>query len=58
MLLKVAGERRGRLVPWSQHDERFDDCAPEGIGLPYDGRLGDRRMLDQRRLYLERPDPV
>src|SRR5262245_48214965 len=58
VLLQLASKRvRGR-VPRRQYDERLDDLPAERVRLADDGRLGHRGVLDQRRLDLERPDPV
>ena len=41
-----------------QDDERLDDLAAVEIGDADDCALGDRGMLEQRALHLERADPV
>ena len=48
----------GRLVAVAQHDHRAHDGAALRVGRRDHRRLGHRRVLDQRRLDLERPDPV
>ena len=58
VLLQLARERVRALVPGREDDERLDDARALGIGLADDGRLGHRRMLDERRLDLERADAV
>src|SRR5213595_2115533 len=58
VLLQVDDEGGARRVAGRQDDERLDDLAAERIGLADDGRLLHRRVLDERRLYLERADTV
>ena len=48
----LAGEAR------LERDERLDDLHVHRVGLGDRGRLGHRRVLEQRRLDLERPDEV
>ena len=47
-----------RLVADAQRDERLDDLAAQLVRDAGDARLGDRRMPQERRLDLDRPDPV
>ena len=42
----------------AQHDDRAHDRAALVVGRGDDRRLGHRRVLDERRLDLERADPV
>ena len=42
----------------AEHDERLHDLAAIDVGLPDDGALGDRGVLEQRALDLERADAV
>ena len=46
------------LVPLAEHDERLDELAAIRVGHADDGALGDRRMLEERALDLERADAV
>ncbi len=48
----------GRLVAVLQRHERLDDLHRHRVRLADDAGLGDRRVLDQRALDLERPDEV
>src|SRR3954462_2824060 len=48
----------GRLVALGEDDERLDDVAAHLVGRGDRRRLLDRRMLEARRLHLERADPV
>ena len=41
-----------------EHDHRADDRAALVVGRGDDRRLGDRLVRDERRLDLERADPV
>ena len=41
-----------------EHDERLDDVALDLVGRGDRRRLAHRRVLEARRLDLERPDPV
>ena len=47
-----------RLVALGDHDERLDDVALDLVGRRDRRRLADRRVLEARRLDLERADPV
>ena len=47
-----------RLVAVGEHDERLDDVAAQLVGRRDDRGLAHRRMLEARRLDLERADPV
>src|SRR5581483_2037794 len=58
VLLDVARELVRRLEPGLQRDERLDDLSAKRVGLADDGGLRDRAVLDDRRLDLERADPV
>ena len=42
----------------AQHDDRADDRAALVVGRGHDRGLGDGRVRDERRLDLERADPV
>ena len=42
----------------AQHDDRADDRAALGVRRGDRGGLGDRGVRHERRLDLERPDPV
>ena len=44
--------------PVFQRDERLDHLADRRVGLADDRRLGDRRVIGQRVLDLERADQV
>ena len=56
--LQLLGQRLRRLVPWCQHDKRFDDRATHFIRARHYGRLGHGVVLDQRALHLEWPDAI
>ena len=58
VLLELGREVVAGVEPVAQHDDRADDRAALVVGRRDDGRLGDRRVRDERRLDLERPDPV
>ena len=58
MLLELGGEAVGRLLPRAQDDERLHDLAAVEVGHADDGALGDRRMLEERALDLERADAI
>ena len=58
MLLQLTDQVGGRIEAVPEHDERLDDLAALGVGRADDRALGHRRMLEQRALDLERPDPV
>ena len=47
-----------RLEAGPQHDERLHDLAGDRVGLADHAGLGDRRVLHQRALDLERADQV
>ena len=53
-------ERRllGRLVTGGEGDVGLGDRVPHRVRRRHDRRLGDRRVLDQHRLQLERADLV
>jgi hypothetical protein len=44
--------------PGLQRDERLHDLADDRVGLADDAGLGDRGVLDERALHLERADEV
>ncbi len=59
VLLQLAHQlRRGRVALVAQHDHRAHDRAALLVGGGHRGGLGDRGVRDQRRLDLERADPV
>ena len=45
-------------MPGPEGDERLDDLPAQLVRLADDAGLGDRRMLDERRLDLERSQPL
>src|SRR4051812_27637062 len=57
VLLDVLDELVGRLVALGEHDERLDDVAAQLVWRRHRRRLLDRRVLEARRLDLERADP-
>ena len=58
VLLELGGEAVGRLLPRAEDDERLHDLAAVEVGHADDGALGDRRMLEERALDLERADAI
>ena len=58
MAEQVAAQRLGRREAGLQRDERLDDLAGHRVGLADHAGLGDRRVLHQRALDLERPDQM
>ena len=58
MLLELGGEAVGRLLPRTEDDERLHDLAAVEVRDPDDGALGDRGMLEEGALDLERADAI
>ena len=58
MVLQRAGEGVGGGEAVAQDDDRAHDRAALVVGRGDDRGLGDRLVRDERRLDLERPDPV
>ena len=55
--ISAASSREG-LKPARQRHERLRHGVPQRIGARHDGGLGDRGILDQHALELERTQPV
>src|SRR5436309_1817231 len=58
VLLEVEDEAVTGFVARPEDDERLHDLPAVGVRLADDRALGDRLVLEQRALDLERPDPV
>ena len=58
VLLELGGELRAGREPVAQDDHRPHDGAALLVGRGDDRRLGHRLVRDERRLDLERADPV
>ena len=62
VLTRIPEDRQGRLlggfVAGREDDVGLGDRQPHRIGSGHDGGLGDRRVLDEDRLQLERADLV
>ena len=58
MAQQLAGQGFPGDVAGLEADEGLDDFTGDGIGLANDPSFGDRRVLHQRALDLERPDQV
>ena len=55
---QLAPQRLARLVTRLERDEGLDDFERDRVGLADDARFGDRRMLHQGALDLERADQM
>ena len=58
MVLQLARERGGGVEPVAEHHDGAHDAAALRVRGGDDGDLRDGRWRGERRLDLERPDPV
>src|SRR5215217_6581998 len=58
VLLQLAHQFLRRRVVLAQHDDRAHDAAALLVGRCHHGRLGDRGVIREHGLDLERADPV